>query len=675
MPDKSIIQQPKAMTGHIHYPTVDLKADLRYLKLLARSFPNIASASTEVINLEAILDLPKGTEHFLTDLHGESEAFQHVLKNASGTVKRKVTEIFGNTLRESDIKELCTLIYYPQEKLRLVKQTEADMSGWYEITLNRLVKVAQNVSSKYTRSKVNKALPKEFSYIIQELLHETESDPNKHAYFKQIISTIIATRRADEFITAMCELIQRLAIDSLHIVGDIYDRGPGAHIIMDTLCNYHNVDIQWGNHDILWMGAFAGNDASIANVLRISLRYGNLETLEEGYGINFLPLATYAMDVYADADVSAYMPRIKFSERIYTDKEVRIMAQMHKAISVIQWKLEGQIIKRRPDFAMDNRLLLDKINFNNNTITIDGETYPLSDAYFPTVNPSDPYLLTEQEQNIINTLHNSFTNSEKLQKHVNCLLQHGSLYLARNNNLLYHASVPLDINGEFRDVNVAGETIRGKALFDRINTLVQAACVRDEDQDNSYEVDYMWYLWCGPDSPLFDKAKMATFERYLIADKSTHEEKKGYYYLLNNDPAVCDKILTEFGLPTEGSHIINGHVPVKIRKGENPVKAGGKLLVIDGGFSKAYQTETGIAGYTLVYHSRGFQLVQHQPFESRQKAIEEGQDIISNTVLNEFKAHRLKVRDTDKGYQLASQVDDLMRLLACYRRGLIKEDN
>lgn len=662
------------MTEHIHYPTVDLMADLRYLRLLARSFPDIASASTEVINLEAILDLPKGTEHFLTDLHGESEAFQHVLKNASGTVKRKVTEIFGNTLRDADLKDLCTLIYYPHEKLRLVRQKETDMTEWYEITLNRLVKVAQNVSSKYTRSKVNKALPKAFSYIIQELLHETAADANKHAYFNQIISTIIATRRADDFIIAMCELIQRLAIDSLHIVGDIYDRGPGAHIIMDTLCNYHNVDVQWGNHDILWMGAFAGNDASIANVLRISLRYGNLETLEEGYGVNLLPLATFAMDVYAEADVTPYMPRIKFSKRIYTDREIHIMAQMHKAISVIQWKLEGQIVKRRPDFGMTDRLLLDKIDHAKGTVLLDGRTYPLTDTFFPTVDPADPYRLTDAEANIVASFHNNFTNSEKLQKHINFLLQHGSLYLSRNNNLLFHASVPLKADGSFLAVNVAGNAYSGKALLDRLNALVQAACVADDDQDNAYEVDYMWYLWCGPDSPLFDKAKMATFERYLIADKSTHEEKKGNYYMLNDNPAVCDAILTEFGLPTEGSHIINGHVPVKIRKGEHPVKAGGKLLVIDGGFSKAYQTETGIAGYTLVYHSRGFQLVQHEPFESQQKAIEEGQDIISNTVLSEFKAHRLKVRDTDKGRQLARQVDDLMRLLACFRRGLIKEN-
>ncbi len=663
------------MTHFTNYSTAELTADMRYLQLLSRSFPTIAAASTEIINLEAILNLPKGTEHFLTDIHGESEAFQHVLKNASGTVKRKVNEIFGNTLREIDKKDLCTLIYYPREKLRLIRQQEPNMTEWYEIILNRLVKVCQSVSSKYTRSKVNKALPKDFSYIIQELLHETEADPNKHAYFNQIISTIIYTHRADDFIVAMCELIQRLAIDSLHIVGDIYDRGPGAHTIMDTICDYHNFDIQWGNHDILWMGAYAGNDACLANVLRISLRYGNLDTLEEGYGINMLPLATFAMDTYGDSNVDIYYPKIKFSHRIYTDKEIQIIAQMHKAISVIQWKLEGQMISRRPEFKMDDRMLLDKIDYDKGTITLEGIEYPLNDTFFPTIDPTDPYRLTDEEASIVSSLHNSFINSEKLQKHMNCLLRHGSIYLSRNNNLMFHASIPLDSDGNFREVSIGSDMLKGKELFDRIDILVQTACRRSADNDNDYEIDYMWYLWCGPDSPLFDKSKMATFERYMIADKETHKEQKGNYYLLNDSVDTCNRILVEFGLPTEGSHIINGHVPVKIKKGENPVKADGKLLVIDGGFSKAYQPETGIAGYTLVYHSRGFQLVQHEPFESQQKAIEEGQDIISNTVLNEFKAKRLKVRDTDKGKELISQVEDLNKLLAAYRKGLVKEKN
>lgn len=662
------------MTDYIHYHTHELMADLRYLQLLARSFPSIAKASTEIINLEAILNLPKGTEHFLTDIHGEYEAFQHVLKNASGTIKRKVNEIFGNTMRESEKKELCTMIYYPREKLKLVKDSEQNMTEWYEITLIRLVKVAQNVSSKYTRSKVNKALPKDFSYIIQELLHETESDPNKHAYLNQIISTIIYTRRADDFIIAVSELIQRLAIDSLHIIGDIYDRGPGAHIIMDTICNYHNVDIQWGNHDILWMGAFAGNMACAANVLRISLRYGNLETLEEGYGINMLPLATFAMETYGDHNLEPYTPRLKFSQRQFSEKEVNVISLMHKALCVIQWKLEGQMIERHPEFNMDDRNMLRKVDFAKGTVNIDGTDYPLLDSFFPTIDPADPNRLTEDEQKIIHQLSHGFVNNEKMRRHIGCLLSHGSLYLARNNNLMFHASMPLNPDASFKDIEVEGELFHGKALFDRLDQLIQQACRKDTNDCNDYAVDFMWYLWCGPHSPLFDKSKMATFERYLIADKSTHAEIRGNYYQLHDNEEVCDKILREFGLSTEGSHIINGHVPVKIKKGENPVKANGKLLVIDGGFARAYQPETGIAGYTLVYHSRGFQLVEHEPFESREKAIREGLDIISNTVLNEYKAKRLKVRDTDKGRELVEQVSDLNKLLAAYRRGLIKEE-
>lgn len=621
------------------------------------------------------MNLPKGTEHFMTDLHGEYEAFLHVLKNASGTIKRKVNEIFGNTLREADKKNLCTLIYYPKEKLRLVKESEENLDEWYNITLNQLVKVCQSVSSKYTRSKVNKALPKDFSYIIQELLHETEADPNKYAYFNQIISTIISTGRADDFICAMCNLIQRLVIDSLHIVGDIYDRGPGAHIIMDTLCDYHNVDVQWGNHDLLWMGAYAGNDSSIANVLRISLRYANLDTLEEGYGINLLPLATMAIETYTQEKLDIFQPRIKFTQKRYTRQELRVIAQMHKAMSVIQWKLEGALIMRHPEYGMDDRLLLNAIDYEKGEIVLDGHTYPLCDSIFPTIDPADPYKLTEAEKKVVKLLHNGFVNSEKLRKHVDFLLHNGSFYLSRNNNLLYHASIPMDDKGNFRKVLVGDEYFSGKALLDRLDTLVQVACRRSQrkDQEHEYAVDFMWYLWCGPDSPSFDKSKMATLERYLIADKSTHAEAKGSYYTLRDNEEICNRILTEFGLPTTHSHIINGHVPVKIIKGENPVKANGKLLVIDGGFSKAYQPETGIAGYTLVFHSRGFQLVQHEPFESTQKAIEEGQDIISNTVLNEYNSRRLLVRDTDKGHELERQVSDLNNLLRAYRLGLVKE--
>ncbi len=649
--------------------------EIRYLQLLAKSFPSIAAASTEIINLEAILNLPKETEHFLTDIHGEYEAFQHVLKNASGSIKRKVNDIFGSTLRENEKQNLCSLIYYPKEKLRLVKQSEKNMNEWYIITLNRLVKVCQNVSSKYTRSKVRKSLPKDFSYIIQELLHETESDPNKFAYYNQIISTIISTERADEFIIALCNLIQRLTIDSLHIVGDIYDRGPGAHIIMDTLCDFHNVDIQWGNHDLVWMGAFAGNNSCIANVVRMSLRYANLDTLEEGYGINLLPLATYALETYNNVPVDVFMPKIKFyaTDR-YTDKEKKMIAQMHKAITVIQWKVEAALIDRHPDYEMNDRKLLHCIDFKKGTVKIDGIDYELKDKEFPTIDPENPYALTDDELAIINHLHNSFVHSEKLKKHIYCLLRRGSFYLAQNKNLLFHASIPLNEDGSLKKVNIMGEKFSGKALLDRLDKLVQCACRQSTEltEEKEYSIDYMWYLWCGADSPSFDKAKMATFERYLTSDKVPQKEQKGYYYQLSDNEDICNNILAEFGLFGDHTHIINGHVPVKIIKGEKPVKANGKLLVIDGGFSKAYQPETGIAGYTLVFHSRGMQLVQHEPFESRQKAIEDGQDIISNTVLSEFNERRLMVRDTDKGKILQQQIDDLQMLLKAYRTGLIK---
>lgn len=649
--------------------------DLRYLQLLSRSFPTIADASTEIINLEAILNLPKGTEHFLTDIHGEYEAFQHVLKNASGAVKRKVNEIFGHTLRESEKKEICTLIYYPEEKLQLVKAQEKDLDDWYLITLNQLVKVCQNVSSKYTRSKVRKALPPEFSYIIQELLHESTIDPNKHAYINVIISTIISTKRADAFIVAMCNLIQRLTIDSLHIVGDIYDRGPGAHIIMDTLCDYHNFDIQWGNHDILWMGAAAGNDACMANVIRLSMRYGNLATLEDGYGINLLPLATFAMDAYGDDPCAVFAPKTTFADSNYNEKTLRLISQMHKAITIIQFKLEAEIINRRPEFGMDNRKLLQKIDFKRGVFVLEGKDYAMRDSNFPTVNPEDPYRLTDEERELVDKIHASFMNSEKLKKHMRCLFTYGGMYQVCNSNLLYHASVPLNEDGSFKHVRIGQKEYWGSKLLRKTDQLIRTAYFDEDDEEaRAFARDYVWYMWCGPDAPSFDKDKMATFERYFLEDKELHKEVKGYYYTLRNQAEVCDRILQEFGVkPGPHSHIINGHVPVKTIKGEKPIKANGKLLVIDGGFSKAYQPETGIAGYTLVYHSRGLQLVQHEPFQSRQKAIEEGQDIKSTTILIEFNSQRMMVKDTDKGAELITQIADLEKLLVAYRTGLIKE--
>ena len=649
--------------------------DLRYLQLLSRSFPTIADASTEIINLEAILNLPKGTEHFLTDIHGEYEAFQHVLKNGSGAVKRKVNEIFGHTLREIEKKELCTLIYYPEEKLQLVKAKEKDLDDWYQITLNQLVKVCQNVSSKYTRSKVRKSLPQEFSYIIQELLHESSIDPNKQAYINVIISTIISTKRADDFIVAMCNLIQRLTIDSLHIVGDIYDRGPGAHIIMDTLCDYHNFDIQWGNHDLLWMGAASGNDACIANVIRLSMRYGNLGTLEDGYGINLLPLATFAMDAYADDPCAIFAPKMTFADGQHNEKTLRLIAQMHKAITVIQFKLEAAIINRRPEFGMEGRKLLDKIDYARGVLVYEGKEYPLRDTYFPTIDPTNPYRLSDEEQDIVDKIHASFMNSEKLKKHMRCLYTYGGMYLVCNSNLLYHASVPLYADGSFKHVRIGEKEYWGHKLLRKTDQLVRRAYFGEEGTESkAFAVDYMWYMWCGSDAPSFDKDKMATFERYFVGDKDLCKETKGWYYTLRNEAETCDRILLEFGVqPGPHSHIINGHVPVKTLKGEKPVKANGKLLVIDGGFSKAYQPETGIAGYTLVYHSHGLQLVQHEPFQSRQKAIEEGLDIKSTTFLVEFNSQRMMVKDTDKGAELTTQIADLEKLLVAYRMGLIKE--
>lgn len=648
--------------------------DIRYLRLLARSFPTIADASTEIINLEAILNLPKGTEHFLSDLHGEDQAFRHVLKNASGAVKRKVNEIFGISMREAEKKELCTLIYYPEEKLELIKGQERDLEDWYQVTLNQLVCVCRNVSSKYTRSKVRKALPREFSYIIQELLHESSVEPNKSAYVDQIICTIISTGRADDFIVAICNLIQRLTIDLLHVIGDIYDRGPGAHLIMDTLCDYHNFDIQWGNHDVLWMGAASGNLGSIANVIRMCLRFGNLSTLEDGYGINLLPLATFAMETYGDDPCALFLPRTKYADSFFDEKTIRLISQMHKAITIIQFKLEGEIIRRRPEFKMDDRMLLHLLNLKTGTLRLGGQEYPLKDTYFPTLDPRDPYRLSIEEEELMRKIKRSFESSEKLRKHMRCLFTHGSMYAVCNSNLLYHASIPMNPDGTFKPVQIMGKSYSGKALLDRVDQLVRTAYFRTGEQEEvDFAHDYVWYLWCGKNSPLFDKSKMATFERLFLDDAETHKEEKGAYYTLRDQESVCDMILDEFQVVGEHRHIVNGHVPVRSNKGENPIKAGGKMLVIDGGFSRPYHLETGIAGYTLVYHSRGFQLVQHEPFESTTKAIEEGLDIKSTTIVVELSSHRQMVKDTDKGAELQSQIKDLEKLLYAYRCGLIKE--
>ena len=655
-----------------HY---NIEEDMRYLQLLSQSFPTVAEASTEIINLQAILNLPKGTEHFLADIHGEYEAFIHVLKNASGNIKRKVNELFGNTLRESEKRELCTLIYYPEQKLELVKHNETDIDDWYHITLHQLVAVCRDVSSKYTRSKVRKSLPADFSYIIQELLHEHTEDHDKTAYVNVIVDTIISTGRADDFIIAIANVIQRLAIDSLHILGDIYDRGPGAHIIMDTMRKYHSWDMQWGNHDILWMGAAAGNDACICNVIRLSLRYGNLPTLEEGYGINLVPLATFAMETYKNDPCTEFIPKTSGGASQLDEKTLRLTAQMHKAIAVIQFKVESQIIARHPEWKMSDRCLFEHVDYQNGTIDLQGKTYKMSSCSFPTINPAAPSELSPEEEILISKLHHSFSVCEKLHKHIRVMLQHGCMYGIYNNNLLFHASCPLNEDGSLKEVEIyPGKKYSGRALMHHTGMQIRTAFQQDSaPEERDYAIDYFLYLWCGPDSPLFDKSKMATFERYFIADKETHVEEKGYYFKLRDDEEVIDHILDAFGVVGSNRHIINGHVPVRTLKGENPIKANGKLMVIDGGFSKAYHNETGIAGYTLVYHSRGFQLVQHEPFTSTEDAIQRGTDIKSTTQIVEMSNRRMLVADTDIGVELRKQIDDLEELLYAYRHGYIKE--
>jgi fructose-1,6-bisphosphatase-3 len=651
-----------------------MNTDLRYLHLLSNTYPTVADAASEIINLEAIQNLPKSTEHFLADLHGEHEAFIHVLKNASGNIKRKVGEIFGNTIRETEKKELCTLIYYPEQKLELIKAAEEDLDDWYRITIHQLVRVCRDVSSKYTRSKVRKNLPEEFSYIIEELLHERTDDQDKAAYVAVIVDTVISTGRADDFIVAICNVIQRLAIDQLHILGDIYDRGPGAHIILDTLRQYHSWDIQWGNHDILWMGAAAGNDACICNVLRLSLRYANLATLEEGYGINMVPLATFALEVYGDDPCEEFIPKLLKDDGRLDEKTRHLIAKMHKAIAVIQFKTEAAIFNRRPEWQMNDRNLLEHIDFTNQTCTIDGKEYAMKSCHFPTISADNPNALTPEEDTLMKKLHHSFRVSEKLRKHIRTILSHGCMYTICNQNLLFHASIPLNDDGTLKNVEILGKSYAGKELMSYIGQLVRAAFQSDTPADlKEYAKDYFLYLWCGKDSPLFDKSKMATFERYFLTDKSTYQEEKGNYFKLRNSEDVCDRILDAFEVTGANRHIINGHVPVHASKGENPIKAGGKLMVIDGGFSEAYHSETGIAGYTLVYHSRGFVLVQHEPFTSTQDAILRGTDIKSSTQIVEMSAHRMLVADTDKGEELRSQISELKDLLYAYRHGIIKE--
>lgn len=642
----------------------------RYLKRLSELYPTIAKASTEIINLQAILNLPKGTEHFLTDIHGEYQAFSHVLKNGSGSVRRKIEDVFGNTVSSKDKQALATLIYYPGEKMERIRKSEENLEDWYKITLYRLIEVCKCAASKYTRSKVRKALPAEFSYVIEELITEKAELTDKESYYNSIVSTIIDLGRAEECIAAFAQVIQRLTVDHLHILGDIYDRGPGPHIIMDKLMEYHSVDIQWGNHDVLWMGAAAGQRACIANVIRICARYGNLDILEDGYGINLLPLAAFAMDTYREDPCSCFALK---SAPAHGEGERAMDMRMHKAISVIQFKVEGQASRQNPDFHLEGRNLLHKINFQEGTVEVDGKTYEMLDTNFPTVDPEDPYALSEAEEEIMERLGQAFTNCAKLQEHMRFLLNKGSLYKVYNKNLLYHGCVPLTEEGQLKEAEVCGKKCKGAGLYQLLEEYVRKGFYAEEASEREKGRDLMWYIWQGQDSPLFGKDKMATFERYFLKEKETHAEKKNPYYRYLEDPQVVTGILKEFGLEGEESHIINGHVPVRLKDGESPVKCGGKVLVIDGGFSKAYQKETGIAGYTLIYNSYGLILAAHEPFESTESAIEKETDIHSDSIVVKKTLQRKKVGDTDIGTELKEQIRDLEELLSAYRSGCLTE--
>ena len=649
------------------------KHSLKYLQLLSEKYPTIQSASTAIINLSAQIQLPKGTEHFLSDVHGEHEAFAHVVRNGAGSIVRKIDEMFGNSMSKGERRKMATLIYYPELKTPLMLQSVPDKDEWSRLTLVRLVKFTRRLSAKYRRDTVRRLLPESVAETIEELLYDQEGVEHKAAYYQSQIDTIVSTGSAQTFIVTLAELIQRLAVERLHIIGDIYDRGPGAHIILDQLMEHHQVDIQWGNHDILWMGAAAGSEACIANVIRTAVRYGNMETIENGYGISLLPLATFVLETYKNDPCELFTPKVSPDDN-FTAQEIRLMALMQKAMAVIQFKIESQIIKRRPDFQMDDRLLLDKIDYARGTVNVGGTDYPMLDMVFPTIDPQNPDALTPEEQLVVDRLVDAFVNSKKLQQHVRFLFAKGSIYLVHDNNLLYHGCIAMNEDGEFRAFHVDGKPYAGKAYLDRADRIARQGYFDTEHPEHKrYGMDAMWFLWCAPQSPLFGKEKMATFERYFIADKATHAEKRNPYYDLRDDEATARKILIEFGVDPDEGRIVNGHVPVKVAKGEKPIKAGGKMIVIDGGFSRAYQKQTGIAGYTLITNSRGMLLAAHQPFESTQKAVSEEADMDTRTEIIHTYPSRRRVCDTDRGKEIQELIDDLSALLHAYREGEIKE--
>ncbi len=646
----------------------------KYLKLLKESYPTIQSACAKIIALESRQKLPKLTEHFLSDIHGEYEPFLHMLKNASGVIRDKIDNVFSRTLSEEDKNTLATLIYYPKEKLEILKAEIDDMDEWYRVTLYRLIKVCRLVASKYTRDHINKMLPENFGAIIDEILFaDTDAYFDKTEYYVNCISSIIELGQCEEFIIDISKLIQTLAIGRLHIIGDIFDRGPRADIILDKLTTYHSVDIQWGNHDAQWMGAAAGSYACIANVIAISTKYCNFDCIEDGYGINLRPLTVFALETYADDPCECFMPKNPNAVTISRHDE-EFWAKLHKAISIIRFKVEGQIIKNHPEFAMENHLMLDKIDYTRGTITIDGNTYPLKDTNFPTIDPDDPYKLTEDEQSLMQALRSSFLHSEKLQKHIKFIYAKGSMYNVCNNNLLYHGCIPMTADGDFATYTIDGENVSGKALLDRADKVARVGFFGKTDSpEKQYGEDFLWYLWCGVGSPLYGKNKMTSFERYFIDNKDAWQEIKDPYYDHITKADTCSKILKEFGIdPKSYCHIINGHVPVKIKKGESPIKAKGKMLVIDGGLSRAYQSKTGIAGYTLIFNSYGLLLSAHEPFETIKDAINNNFDMHSNLEEIDFAPKRLLVEDTDLGKSTQSKINDLRELVEAMRKGIFK---
>ncbi len=650
---------------------------LHYLQLLSKQYPTVQAASTEIIRLQSILNLPKGTEHFMSDIHGEYDAFLHILNSCSGEVKEKLREIFGNTLSQRDRNDLATLIYYPKAKLELVADSEEDLEEWYRITMHRLVQVCRFVSIKHTRNKVRSLMPDGYVEILDELIHLRDEDGSKKYYFENLITSIISIGQAASVIQAMCSLIKSLTVDHLHIVGDIFDRGPRADIVMDSLMNCHSVDIQWGNHDILWMGAASGSRTLVATVLSNSIRYNNLDVIETGYGISLRPLSIFANEVYRDCDTSCFKVKLTGSDADqYTEKDKLLSARMYKAITIILFKLEGAKVLRRPEYGMEDRALLHRINYETKTISISGVEYPLKDCDFPTVDPENPYELTPEESHVIDQLTESLRYSEKLQKHTRFLYSKGSLYKTTNGNLLFHGCVPMTPEGKLQTFTISGSELSGKAFMDYADkTARQAYYHKRGTAAREFGMDFLWWLWAGRNSPIFGRDRMTTFERRFIQDESTWTEPKNAYYTYYQDPVVCEMLLKEFGLEGEHCHIINGHVPVKAKKGESPIKGGGKLIVIDGGFSKAYQPTSGIAGYTLTFGSRYFRIVAHQPFAGKQHAIRANADIDNESDIFERMEQRMKVADTDEGYMLQARVDELLELLDAYRAGAVTENH